>query len=83
MMRVFLSLAALLLASGSAAAQAVVDTTARPVSLADAIRMAQQNAPSNVQARGAISTSEAAVKQSYAAFLPSFTLSAGRRNERG
>ena len=82
-MRVFLSLAALLLASGSTAAQAVVDTTARPVSLADAIRMAQQNAPSNVQARGAISTSEAAVKQSYAAFLPSFTLSAGRRNERG
>jgi outer membrane protein len=83
MMRVFSALAAVLLASGSAAAQTVVDTTARPVSLADAIRMAQQNAPSNVQARGAISTSEAAVKQSYAAFLPSFSLSAGRRNERG
>jgi outer membrane protein len=83
MMRVVLSVAALLLASGSAAAQTVVDTTARPVSLADAIRMAQQNAPSNVQARGAISTSEAAVKQSYAAFLPSFSLSASRRNERG
>jgi outer membrane protein len=82
-MRVVLSVAALLLASGSAAAQTVVDTTARPVSLADAIRMAQQNAPSNVQARGAISTSEAAVKQSYAAFLPSFSLSASRRNERG
>src|SRR5687768_6254682 len=83
MMRVFISVAGLLLASGSAAAQTVVDTTARPVSLSDAIRMAQQNAPSNVQARGAISTSEAAVKQSYAAFLPSFSLSAGRRNERG
>ena len=82
-MRFSISVAAVLLASGGAGAQTVVDTTARPVSLPDAIRMAQQNAPSNVQARGAISTSEAAVKQSYAAFLPSFSLSAGRRNERG
>jgi outer membrane protein len=45
--------------------------------------MAQRNAPSAVQARGAISSSEAGVKQSYAAFLPSFSVSASRRNERG
>ena len=83
MMRVTISLAAFCLASASAAAQTVVDTTARPVTLSDAIRMAQRNAPSNVQARGAISTSEASVKQSYAAFLPSFSVSASRRNERG
>ena len=82
-MRFSVSVAALLFASAGAQAQTVVDTTARPVSLTDAIRMAQQNAPSNVSARGAISTSEAAVKQSYAAFLPSLSLSAGRRNERG
>ena len=83
MMRVTISLAAFCLASASAAAQTVVDTTARPVTLSDAIRMAQRNAPSNVQARGAISTSEASVKQSYAAFLPIFSVSASRRNERG
>ena len=63
--------------------QAAADTTARPIELADAIAMAQRNAPSAVQARGSISTSEAAVKQSYAAFLPSFSVSASRRNERG
>ncbi len=63
--------------------QTVADTAATPIELADAIAMAQRNAPSAIQARGTISTSEAAVKQSYAAFLPSFSLSASRRNERG
>jgi outer membrane protein len=60
-----------------------VDTAASPISLDQAIVMAQRNSPSAVQARGAISTSEASVKQSYAAFLPSFSVSASRRNERG
>ena len=63
--------------------QSVSDTAATPIDLADAIAMAQRNSPAAVQARGSISTSEAAVKQSYAAFLPSFSLSASRRNERG
>lgn len=60
-----------------------VDTVATPISLDQAITMAQRNSPSAVQARGAISTSEASVKQSYAAFLPSFSVSANRRSERG
>ncbi len=64
-------------------AQEAVDTAATPISLDDAIRLAQRNAPSTTQARGSIRTSEASVKQSYAAFLPSISLSAGTSNQRG
>ena len=75
--------AALALVPATLPSQTVIDPTATPITRRDAISMAQRNSPSAVQARGAISTSGAAVKQSYAAFLPSFSLSASRRNERG
>ena len=82
MMRHAAAIAAFLLAPATALAQAT-DTTATPIPLDQAIRLAQQNAPAAVQARGSIATSEAAVKQSYAAFLPSLSLSAGRNNQSG
>ncbi len=81
-MKLKAAIATLFLIPIAASAQ-IADTLAAPVSLDEAIRLAQQNAPSAVQARGAISTSEAAVKQSYAAFLPSLSLSAGRNNQNG
>ncbi|MDP9176258.1 MAG: TolC family protein [Gemmatimonadota bacterium] len=65
------------------AAQATLDTTATPISLAEAIRLAQQNAPATVQARGSIQTSEFSVKQAYSAFLPSINLSAGTSRQKG
>ena len=65
------------------AAQSAIDTTATPISLGEAIRLAQLNSVSTVQARGTIRTSSAAVKQSYAAFLPSFSLSASRQKQSG
>ena len=46
-----------------AAAQATMDTTATPIALAEAIRLAQQNSPATVQARGTIQTSSLGVKQ--------------------
>src|SRR6476659_4551188 len=52
-----------------------LDTAATPITLAEAIRMAQQNAPATVQARGEIQTSSLAVKQAYSQFLPSINLS--------
>ena len=64
-----------------AAASAQIDTAASPITLSDAILMAQRNAPSAVQARGSIRTANATVKQSYAAFLPSINLSAGSQRE--
>ena len=78
-----LLVASIPLASSLVAAQEVGDTSALQISLSEAVRMAQQNSPSTVQARGAIRTSNAAVKQSFAAFLPSLSLSAGTSNQRG
>jgi outer membrane protein TolC len=66
-----------------AVVSAQIDTVATPISLSDAILMAQKNAPAAVQARGSISTADASVKQSYAAFLPSFNISAGSQHQQG
>lgn len=74
--------AALSIGSTAALAQSV-DTTATPITLTDAIRLAQKNSVTTVQARGTIRTSEAVVKQSYAAFLPTFSVSANRQKQSG
>ena len=73
----------LLLLPTVAAAQGTPDTTATSLTLAEAIRLAQQNSPATVQARGTIQTSSASVKQAYSAFLPSFNLSAGTSHQSG
>jgi outer membrane protein len=65
------------------AAQVPLDTAATPISLAEAIRLAQRNAPATVQARGAIQMSELTVKQAYTAFLPSVNVSAGTTHQKG
>ncbi|HYN80333.1 MAG TPA: TolC family protein [Gemmatimonadaceae bacterium] len=77
------ALSALVFSPVISAAQATLDTTATPISLAEAIRLAQQNAPATVQARGSIQTSEFSVKQAYSAFLPSINLSAGTSRQKG
>ena len=63
--------------------QPALDTTATPISLANAIRLAQQNAPATVQARGTIQTSSLSVKQVYSQFLPSVNLSASTAHQSG
>jgi outer membrane protein len=50
--------------------------SARPITLAEAVQLAQRNAPATVQARGTIRTSAAAVRSAYAAFIPTFNLNA-------
>jgi outer membrane protein len=77
------AVATLVLLPVIAAAQTPSDTTATPISLAEAIRLAQRNAPATVLARGAIQTSELSVKQAYSAFLPSVNLSAGTSRQKG
>ncbi len=61
----------------------VIDTVAVPISLPEAIVLAQKNSPSAIQARGSIRTADATVKQSYAAFIPSINLSAGSQRQAG
>jgi len=53
-----------------------MELDARPISLDEAVRLAHQNNPQTVQARGQLRTSAAAVRRSYAAFLPNVNLSA-------
>ena len=65
------------------AAQTAADTIATPITLTEAIRLAERNSVTTVQARGSIRTSSAAVKQSYAAFLPSFSVSARTQRQAG
>jgi outer membrane protein len=82
-MRIKTFISSMLLCMSSTLAAQAVDTVAAPISLSEAIRLAQQNSLSTVQARGTIRTSEATVKQSYAAFLPTFSLSAGTQRQSG
>jgi outer membrane protein len=48
---------------------------ARPISLVDAVKLAQQNQPSTVTARNSIRTGESTVRQRRLAFLPTLSLS--------
>jgi outer membrane protein len=59
------------------------DTSFHPIDLQRAIQLAQANSPSAVQARGQIRVANAEVRQSYAAFLPNATISAGQTSQSG
>src|SRR6476619_7995100 len=52
--------------------------SARKISLAEAIRLAQQNSPQAIQAEGNERTSKAAKVSAIGAIMPSATLSMGR-----
>jgi len=65
-------LGVLILAAGLPA-----DTTARAVTLDEALALARQYATQSVQAAGQQRTSAAAVRSAYAAFLPSVSLNSG------
>ena len=59
------------------------DTEPRPISLADAVRLAQRNAPAAVQALGTVRSGRAAVTASLSQFIPSLSLSAGVQKSSG
>ena len=50
----------------------------RPITLDEAVQLAQRNAPVAVQARGQLRSSDAIVRSAYAAFLPDVNLSMAR-----
>ncbi|HJU65790.1 MAG TPA: TolC family protein [Gemmatimonadaceae bacterium] len=56
---------------------------ARPITLDEAVAMAQRNAPAAVQARGQIRNAGAGVSAAYSAFIPSFTVNASRSYQGG
>ena len=65
------------------AAQAGADSVARPISLDDAVRLAQRNAPSAVQASGNVRVNSATVRSAYMAFIPSLSVSSGATKQGG
>jgi outer membrane protein len=78
-LRVLTMLAALAapLAHAQGSPPAAPASTARPITLAEALALAQDNAPAIVQARGQVRTTSAGVRTAYGSFLPTFSLNAG------
>jgi outer membrane protein len=50
----------------------------RPISLQEAVALAQRNAPAAVQARGQLRTAASGVRSAYGAFMPSLSMSMGQ-----
>lgn len=67
----------------SLGAQTPLLDNARPISLADAVTLAQRNAPAAVQARGQIRQSVANRGAAVAAFIPSVNLTTSASNTEG
>jgi outer membrane protein len=57
--------------------------TLRPISVNEAVALAQRNAPSAVQARGQIRSANSAVRSAYGALLPSLSVSMGQTQQSG
>jgi len=65
------------------AAQASADSVAHPISLDEAVKLAQRNSPTTVQAAGTTRSNAASVRTSYMAFIPTLSLSAGASKQSG
>ena len=62
---------------------AQADTTARPITLDEAVRLARRNSPLAVQTRGEMRASRAGVRAAYFAFIPNIGVSASSTWRRG
>ena len=62
---------------------AQVDTTPRPITLDEAVRLARRNSPLAVQTRGEMRVSRADVRAAYFAFIPNIGVSASSTWRRG
>ncbi len=69
-------------AGGQTSVPSVQDSL-RPISLTEAVSLAQRNSPAAVQARGQLRTTASAVRSAYGAFLPSLSMSMQQRKQGG
>lgn len=72
-----------LLIPWSLGAQGVASGGARPISLDEAIRLAQLNAPAAVQARGQLRTTDAAIRSAKGSYIPTLNLNYGSNKQGG
>src|SRR5437773_1746246 len=70
-------------ASASAQTAPLAQDSLHPISLQEAVALAQRNAPAAVQARGQLRTSASAVRSAYGAFLPSVSTSITQTKQGG
>jgi outer membrane protein len=61
----------------------VAQDSLHPISIQEAVSLAQRNAPAAVQARGQLRTTSSAVRSAYGAFLPSVSVSANQNRQSG
>ena len=71
-----------LTATAAAQAPAPADSL-HPISLDEAVRLAQRNAPAAVQARGQVRSSNSGIRSAYGAFLPNVNVTLGQSESRG
>lgn len=76
-------MAALLAASVAPARAQTPADEPRPITLDEAVRLAQRNAPIAVQARGQTRTARVGERSALASFIPNVTLSAGSSRQGG
>lgn len=65
------------------AAQAGADSVAHPISLIEAVRLAQRNSPTTVQASGTTRSNFAAVRSAYLSFIPTLSFTSGASKQNG
>ena len=84
-MRVAGAILLVLASTSSAVAQTpnVSPDSLHPISLDEAVRLAQRNSPTAIQARGQVRTSNSTVRSAYGAFLPNLSFSLGQTQSRG
>jgi outer membrane protein TolC len=73
----------MMLAPTALAAQASADSVARPISLDEAVKLAQRNSPTTVQAAGATRSNAASVRTAYLSFIPSLSFNTGASKQNG
>lgn len=73
----------LAVAGAQSGATAVAQDSLHPISLQEAVSLAQRNAPAAVQARGQLRTTASAVRSAKGAFLPSVSASMSQRKTSG
>jgi outer membrane protein len=80
--RFFALMFAPLTMAGAQSATSPADSL-HPISLQEAVSLAQKNAPAAVQARGQLRTTASAVRSVYGAFLPSLSYTMGKTTQTG
>jgi outer membrane protein len=77
------TIAPLSVAAAQSTATMVSQDSLHPISLQEAVSLAQRNAPAAVQARGQLRTTASAVRSAYGAFLPSVSASMAQSKQSG